>query len=63
MDESKIHSVKNITLQTIPENRDLFRADYYPNCYVVSENKIEDEEFEVMKFTPLDEKFDSVIHL
>jgi hypothetical protein len=66
MDESKISSVENITLKTIPENRDLFRADYFPKCYVVSEdlkNKIEDEELEGIKFIPLDENFDSDIHL
>ncbi len=65
MNESRIFSVENITLKKIPENRDLFRADYYPNCYVVSErlkNKIEEEEFEGILFVPI-EKFSSTKYM
>ena len=66
MDESAIFSVEEINVinKNIPENRDLFRAEYYPNRYIVSENlknKIEDEEFEGIKFIPIEE-FNSAIH-
>ena len=65
MNESQIRTVKNLCLklENIPENRDLFRADYYYNRYVVSEdlkNKIDDEEFEGMIFVPIEE-FNSVL--
>ena len=63
MDESKIFSIENIALKKIPEGRSLFRADYYPARYVVSEdlkNKIEDEELEGMIFIPI-EKYGSAL--
>ena len=65
LDESQIACVEDIELQhnNIPGGRSLFRADYYPNRYVVNEdlkNKIEDEEFEGMIFVPIEE-YDSAL--
>ena len=64
MDESVIFKVKNLSMKEISKSIDLFRADYYPKRYVVSEdlkNKNEDDELEGMKFIPIDE-FNSAIH-
>ena len=65
LDEKTIFSVENtnLNIKNIPENRDLFRADYYPKRYIVSEklkNKIEDEELEGMIFVPIEE-YDSAL--